>query len=96
MTAYLIANVRLTGDAGELAEYRSKVAATLEPYGGRYLARSSEAEVVEGDWEPGQVVLVEFPDAAAAKAWNESAEYRAIAPLRARNTESTRLIVPGL
>ncbi|MFC3990027.1 DUF1330 domain-containing protein [Actinoplanes siamensis] len=95
MTAYLIANVQLTGDAEELAEYRSRVAATLEPYGGRYLARGGAVEVVEGDCQPGQIVLVEFPDAVAAKSWNESPEYQAIAPLRIRNTDSTRLIVDG-
>ncbi|MEU3740097.1 DUF1330 domain-containing protein [Streptomyces sp. NPDC032198] len=96
MTAYVIADVQLTGNAEELAEYRSKVVATLEPYGGRYLARGGEVDVVEGAWAPGQIVLVEFPDLAAARAWNESAEYQAIAPLRIRNTDSKRLIVQGL
>lgn len=96
MSAYVIADVQLTGDAEELAEYRSKVVATLEPYGGRYLARGSEIDVVEGEWSPGQIVLVEFPDLAAARAWNDSAEYRAIAPLRIRNTDSKRLIVQGV
>jgi uncharacterized protein (DUF1330 family) len=33
---------------------------------------------------------------AAARAWNDSPEYRAIAPLRIRNTDSKRLIVQGL
>jgi Domain of unknown function (DUF1330) len=40
MTAYVIAGVRLTGDASELAAYRSAVTATLEPYNGRYLVRT--------------------------------------------------------
>ncbi|WP_326824765.1 DUF1330 domain-containing protein [Streptosporangium sp. NBC_01756] len=96
MTAYVIADVRLTGDADELAEYRSKVIATLEPYGGKYLARGGPVTVVEGDWEPGQLVVVEFPTVEAAHAWNESAAYQEIAPLRSRNTDSRRLIVEGL
>ncbi|MCX5398936.1 DUF1330 domain-containing protein [Streptomyces sp. NBC_00102] len=96
MTAYVIADVKLTGDADELAEYRSQVVATLAPYGGRYLARGGETDVVEGAWAPGQIVLVEFPDLASARAWNDSAEYQAIAPLRSRNTDSRRLIVEGL
>ncbi|MFJ8015196.1 DUF1330 domain-containing protein [Streptomyces sp. NPDC096339] len=96
MTAYLIADVQLTGDAEELAAYRSQVVATLEPYGGRYLARGGDVDVVEGAWTPGQIVLVEFPDAAAARAWNDSPEYQAIAPLRIRNTDSKRLIIQGL
>ncbi|MGW1465616.1 DUF1330 domain-containing protein [Streptomyces sp. NPDC002308] len=96
MTAYVIADVQLTGDPDELADYRSQVVATLAPHGGRYLARGGETDVVEGDWTPGQIVLVEFPDLASARAWNDSAEYRAIAPLRIRNTDSRRLIVEGL
>ncbi|QKW36939.1 DUF1330 domain-containing protein [Actinomadura sp. NAK00032] len=59
-------------------------------------ARGGEVDVVGGDWAPGQIVLVEFPDVAAARAWNDSADYRAIAPLRIRNTDSVRLIVQGL
>ncbi|MEU4149398.1 DUF1330 domain-containing protein [Streptomyces sp. NPDC026659] len=96
MSAYVIADVQLTGDAGELAEYRAKVIATLEPYGGRYLARGGDIDVVEGDWAPGQIVLVEFPDVDSARAWNDSPEYQAIAPLRIRNTDSKRLIVRGI
>ncbi len=96
MTAYVIADVQLTGDAEELAAYRSRVVATLAPYGGRYLARGGDVDVVEGAWTPGQIVLVEFPDVAAARAWNDSSEYQAIAPLRIRNTDSKRLILQGL
>ncbi|GLK09728.1 DUF1330 domain-containing protein [Streptosporangium carneum] len=94
MTAYVIAKVQLTGSAEEVAEYRSKVPATLEPYGGRYLARG-EADALEGDSAPGRVVIIEFPSVEAAHAWNDSAEYRLIAPLRIRNTDSERLIVAG-
>jgi uncharacterized protein (DUF1330 family) len=95
MTAYLIATVRPTGNAEELAEYRQRVGPTLEPYGGRYLARSEPIAVLEGDWGGAQVVVVEFPDTASARAWNDSAAYREIASLRMRNTLSVRVIVEG-
>ncbi|KAB8197460.1 DUF1330 domain-containing protein [Nonomuraea phyllanthi] len=95
MSAYLIATVRATGNAEELAEYRRRVGATIEPYGGRYLARGEPVAVLEGEWDGAQVVVVEFPDVAAARAWNDSAAYREIAPLRARNTLSVRVIVDG-
>ncbi|MEV0145329.1 MULTISPECIES: DUF1330 domain-containing protein [unclassified Nonomuraea] len=96
MTAYVIADVRLTGDADELTEYRAKVVTTLEPYGGRYLVRGAPFMVLEGDWDPQQLVVVEFPTVEAARAWNESSAYQEIAPLRSRNTDSRRLIVEGL
>ncbi|MER7210083.1 DUF1330 domain-containing protein [Streptosporangium sp. NPDC020072] len=96
MTAYVIAKVKATGDEEELAEYRAQVQATLEPYGGRYLVRGGAVEVLEGDPEPGRIVVLEFPDAETARAWNDSPEYQRIAPLRIRNTDSDRLIVTGL
>jgi uncharacterized protein (DUF1330 family) len=96
MAAYLIVNVTATGAVAELAEYRDRVGATVEPYGGKYLARCSSPEVWEGEWDADQVVLVRFPDLESARAWNESAEYRAIAPLRTSNAESVRLLVDGL
>lgn len=96
MTAYLIVNVTATGSAQELAEYRDRVGATVAPYGGKYLARSSAPEVLEGEWAADQVVLVEFPELDAARVWNESPEYQAIAPLRTQNADSVRLLVQGL
>ncbi|MFF0576881.1 DUF1330 domain-containing protein [Streptosporangium saharense] len=96
MTAYMIAKVKATGDEAELAEYRAQVEATLEPYGGRYLVRGGPVEVLEGDPEPGRIVVVEFPDAESARAWNDSPEYRRIAPLRIHNADSDRLIVTGV
>ena len=41
--------------------------ATLEPFGGRFLARGGKRESLEGDWWPQRVVLIEFPDFDAAK-----------------------------
>ena len=86
----------LTGDPAELAKYRSRVVATLEPFGGRYLVRGGPVNVLEGDWQHGQLVVVEFPSVEAAGAWNDSAAYQEIAVLRSRNTDSKRLIVEGL
>ncbi|AJT64633.1 DUF1330 domain-containing protein [Streptomyces chattanoogensis] len=95
MTAYVIADVQLTGDAEEVEQYRANVLATLEPYGGRFLVRGGEFQVLEGDWQPGRIVVVEFPSVEAAQAWNDSAAYQEIAPLRIRNTDSKRLLVEG-
>jgi uncharacterized protein (DUF1330 family) len=38
--------------------------------------------VLEGDWQPTRLVVVEFPDLEAAKAFYESEEYRAAMKLR--------------
>ena len=51
MAAYLIADVQVH-DPETFSQYSPGVAATLEPYGGRFLARGGAAEIVEGDFEP--------------------------------------------
>ncbi|RAO04119.1 DUF1330 domain-containing protein [Micromonospora noduli] len=74
--------------------YLEQVEATVRPYGGKWLAQG-DVTVVEGAW-PGSVVLMEFPDRAAAEKWYGSAEYQAILPMRANNAISDLILVDGV
>lgn len=47
-----------------------------------------------GDWHPERVVIVEFPSIERLTEWSFSAEYLALAPLRARSTR-TRAVDGG-
>ena len=91
MSAYVIADVQLTGDADEVEQYRANVQATLEPYGGRFLVRGGAYEVIEGDWQPGRIVVLEFPSVEAAHAWNHAGARRSCREAGPRRTDpSTR------
>ena len=68
MSAYVIANVTVK-DPVRYEDYRRLVTPTLEKYGGRFIARGGGIEVLEGDWHPNRLVLVEFPSVAAAREW---------------------------
>jgi uncharacterized protein (DUF1330 family) len=46
------------------------------------LARGGELAVLEGDWHPSRLVLLEFDDLAAAKRWYESDLYKETKKLR--------------
>ena len=74
MAAYLIADIDVA-DAAAFEEYRRDVPASEKPFGGRYLARGGLAEVLEGDWDPHRLVILEFPNMALLKAWYSSPEY---------------------
>jgi uncharacterized protein (DUF1330 family) len=89
--AYVIADVNVT-DAERYAEYSSQVSATLEPYGGRFLVRGGATEMIEGDWLPGRLVIIEFPSTEAAHRWYDSPEYQAILGIR-HEAASARLII---
>lgn len=72
-------------------EYKRGVVPTIEKFGGRFLARGPELEVLEasGRWEPGRLVIIEFPDMAALNAWYHSAEYAPLRELRLGSASST-------
>ena len=82
MAAYLIATVRIT-DPIKFAEYGKAIAGLSERFGGEYIVRGKVSEVLEGQSDPNErVVVSRFPDAAAARAYINSTEYLAGAALR--------------
>jgi uncharacterized protein (DUF1330 family) len=94
MAAYLILDIHVK-DPEEYAAYRERAPATLEAYGGRYLVRGGPHEVVEGDWNPERVVVVEFPSAERAREWYASPEYQEIVDMRKRAAPSQCVLVEG-
>ena len=95
MPAYMFANVEVTDPAG-YEQYRQQVSATIEAFGGRYLVRGGATEVLEGDWVPKRMVILEFADMAQLKAWYQSPEYRPLIELRQRTAMSTLVAVEGV
>ena len=95
MAAYIIANIEVTDPAG-YEEYRKQAHATITSHGGRYLTRGGTTEVLEGDWAPNRVVIVEFPNMAQLKAWYDSPEYRALLQIRRRTSKSSLVAIEGL
>ncbi len=87
MTAYLIISYDVS-DAERFADYNPgkgpEIRATVEKHGGKVLvAGPAKATVGEA---PSVGVLLSFPDADAAKAWQDDEEY---APLKAIRYEAT-------
>ena len=95
MVAYALFEVD-TADPDLMAEYRTLVAPTLEPFGGRFLARGGRTETLEGDWNPPRIVLVEFPSIERAQAWWNSDAYREPKAMRQRAGRTRAIIIEGL
>ncbi|MGZ4983352.1 MAG: DUF1330 domain-containing protein, partial [Chthoniobacterales bacterium] len=51
MAAYVIVEIEVTDPVG-FEEYRNQVAPTIKKYGGKYIVRGGQTEVLEGDWNP--------------------------------------------
>ena len=94
--AYVIGHVTLTNPEKFMADYGSIVEDTIKAFGGQFLARGGEVSYQEG--EPlGEIhVIVEFPDRAAAIAWEESEQYQAILAGRTDNSVGGILIMDGV
>ena len=95
MPAYLIADMNVT-DAAGYEEYKRLAPPAIEKYGGRYLARGGETAVLEGDWTPSRLVILEFPSVERAKAFYESSEYGAARNVRKGKGTFRMVVTAGL
>jgi uncharacterized protein (DUF1330 family) len=94
MSAYLIA-VETVHDEAMFAEYRKQIVATLEAFGGRFVARGGKLTVLEGEWQHPRTVIIEFPSRDAAEGWYKSADYQKIIGLRLKSTSGNLVILDG-
>jgi uncharacterized protein (DUF1330 family) len=83
-------------DRSWVAEYVKNVTKMVEQRGGRYLARTSKVEKVEGERKLPQVFLIiEWPSKEAAEAFYESEEYRPYREARIAGAKNEFLLVAG-
>lgn len=95
MAVYAIAEITIK-DAEAYAEYQRRVPAIIEKYGGRYLVRGGEVTPGEGDWAPGRIVILEFPDMDALGRFATSPEYAPVAEIRHRAADTRSFVVQGV
>ena len=95
MTVYLVADVDVT-DPEVYAEYVARVPALIERHGGSYIVRAGAHEVLEGDWQPGRLVIFGFPDAAHAHAFVDDPDYLEIKAIRTRASTANIVLVEGV
>ena len=95
MAAYIIVRIRVTDPEG-IKGYQAAVPPIVERYGGRFIARGGEVTTLEGPEESRRVVIMEFPDRAAAEAFYHSAEYSEARGLRVGMAEAEFIAVDGI
>jgi uncharacterized protein (DUF1330 family) len=95
MTAYVIVEVSVH-DPVRYEDYKRMSRPAVEACGGRFIVRGGAVTTLEGDWDPQRIVILEFPDVAAAKAWHESDVYREARDLRHATATSRMIVVEGV
>jgi uncharacterized protein (DUF1330 family) len=94
MPAYIIAEIQVT-DPTAYEEYRPLAAASVARYGGRFAVRGGNIDLLEGEPEPERIVVIEFPDADAARRWYRSEEYQKALKIRQSASRGRVFLVEG-
>jgi uncharacterized protein (DUF1330 family) len=92
--AYIIAAEAIKDPAG-MAEYARAAAPAITEGPGKVLALDPAPEVLEGDWQGRQTVLMEFESVEAARAWHKSDAYQKVIPMRRAAADTDAVIVSG-
>ena len=95
MAAYVIANIDVK-DPVRYQDYIKMSPVSIAKFGGRFVARGGKTEVLEGEWVPKRLVLLEFPSAERAREWWASDEYAPAKALRQATSSGELVIVECL
>ena len=92
--AYVIAEVDVV-DPATFQKYSEKVPGTLAPFNSHYLVRGGKTQAIEGE-APKRIVVIAFDSMEKAQAWEDSAAYEAIKPIRHSSANSRVFIAEGV
>ena len=94
MAAYIVADIEVL-DSEAYGRYRTMSTAAVSQYGGEFLVRGGDHEVLEGDWTPRRLVVLRFEDGAAARRFWESPEYEEAKTVRRGAARGNFVLVEG-
>jgi uncharacterized protein (DUF1330 family) len=95
MTAYVIVDIEVTNADG-YEEYKKLAPPAVALYGGKYIARGGRTEVLEGNWSPNRLVILQFENIEQAKAWLNSPEYSEARSMRHKYAKSNMMVIEGV
>ncbi len=95
MPAFIIADVTVT-DTDQMAKYREWSTKAMQEHGAEVLVRGGTIEVLEGDWTPSRLVVLQFPDRAAARRFYDSETYQHAKSLREHAGVMRMVVVDGI
>ncbi|MEM6256004.1 MAG: DUF1330 domain-containing protein [Cyanobacteria bacterium P01_D01_bin.156] len=96
MSAYVVAQIQIN-DPDEYQNYLAGFMPVFKRHGGELLATpKNQTVVVEGTWAYPNTVIMKFPSMAAAQAWHDDPDYKALTEYRNRSADSNLAIVDGI
>jgi uncharacterized protein (DUF1330 family) len=94
MKAYLVLDFTVR-DLRGFMPYVAAIPAFIEKHGGRYIVQGAAPTVMEGDWRPERLVVLEFPSRENATAFLADPDCQDLFAIRHATTTSKLLLVDG-
>jgi uncharacterized protein (DUF1330 family) len=94
MKAYLVLDLTVSDMSG-FSKYIAEIPAYISKHSGRYIVRGVRPTVIEGDWKPERVVMIEFPTREKAQAFLSDPDIQNLFSIRHATTTSRLLLVDG-
>ena len=95
MPAYVIVETDIS-DPVQYEQYKAASPGAVAAGGGSFVVRGGELAVLEGDWNPSRLVVLEFEDLEAAKRWYASEAYQEAKRLRDGAARLNMVAVQGV
>ena len=95
MAAYVIVEIEVVDPVG-YEEYKNLASASVLKFGGKYIVRGGATEVLEGDWKPKRIVVLEFESMQRARDWLNCEQYREPRKMRHRTAKTNMVLVEGV
>ena len=94
MSVYFMASIRIK-DPIVYQKYLDRAGEIFARYNGTYLAVDENPEVLEGNWDYGRSVLIQFDALEDFEAWYNSDDYQEILQFRCAAADCDSILIHG-
>src|ERR1700704_3360546 len=94
MKAYLVLDLSVH-DFGGFRKYIAEIPAFIAKHSGKYIVQGVQPTIIEGDWNPERMVIIEFPERAKAEAFLGDPEIKELFKVRHSTTTGKLVLVDG-
>lgn len=94
MNAYLILDLTIH-NFDKFQEYINRIPEFISRHSGKYLIKGEVPTVLEGNWNPERVVVIEFPSREHVTQFFEDPDAQSLFQIRHNTTTSRLILVDG-
>ena len=94
MKAYLVLDLSVN-DFGGFKKYIAEIPAFIAKHSGKYIVQGVQPTIIEGDWKPERLIIIEFPEREKASAFLSDPDIQNLFKVRHATTTSRLVLADG-